>query len=89
MCHTVTKQVFEGAEDVLKILDLCDLFIRDSTLGTFKPRLTFVRTLLEHLQVKQTQIVRAEPAVLTRLQQSINALSFVHGYYTQFESKLD
>ena len=68
LCHTVTKQVFEGVEDVLKILDLCDLFIRDSTLGTFKPRLTFVRTLLEHLQVKQTQIVRAAPAVLTRLQ---------------------
>jgi len=45
LAHTVTKQVFEGNEDVLKILDLCDLYIRDSTLGTYKPRLAFINVL--------------------------------------------
>lgn len=42
LAHTITKQVFEGSDDILKVMDLCDLYIRDSTLGTYKPRLSFI-----------------------------------------------
>ena len=54
LAHTITKQVFEGDEDELKLLDLCDLFIRDSTLGTFRPRLHFIGVLLQHMKNKQS-----------------------------------
>ena len=52
LAHTITKQVFEGSEEVIKILDLLDLYIRDSTLGTFKPRLKFLTVLKDHLSNK-------------------------------------
>jgi midasin (ATPase involved in ribosome maturation) len=67
LAHTVTKQVFEGSEDVVKILDVCDLFVRDSTLGTYKPRLEFVNILKKHLQVKQSLLVKCPSKQLLRL----------------------
>lgn len=88
LAHTVTKQVFEGSEDVLKILDLCDLYVRDSTLGTFKPRLQFISVLKDHLLVKQSLVVKMSEKMSARLQKSINALEFVFTYYNQFKPKL-
>lgn len=69
--------MFEGTEEVIKILDLCDLYIRDSTLGTFKPRLGFIAILKKHLEVKQSQIVKMSDKMATKLQHTINALEFV------------
>lgn len=82
LAHTITKQVFEGTEEVIKILDLLDLYIRDSTLGTFRPRLKFLSVLKEHLLNKQSNIVRVSDTVALRLQQAINCLTFVIAYYT-------
>lgn len=67
LAHTVTKQVFEGTEDVVRILDVCDLFVRDSTLGTYKPRLEFVNILKKHLQVKQSLMLKCSSKLLLRL----------------------
>ena len=52
---------------MIKILDLLDLYIRDSTLGTFRPRLKFLLVLKEHLINKQSNIVRVSDNVATRL----------------------
>jgi hypothetical protein len=67
LAHTITKVVFDGNEDILKILDLCDLYIRDSTLGIYKPRLTFIAIMKKHLQVKQSLVVRASDKMKARL----------------------
>jgi hypothetical protein len=88
LAHTVTKQVFQGSEPTLKLLDLCDLYIRDSSLGTYKPRLSFLALLLQHLKTKKQLITRMSESMRARLDQSINALNFVHSYYSQFFPKL-
>lgn len=35
-----------------KVFELVDLFIRDSTLGQFKTRLTFIKILKQHIKAK-------------------------------------
>lgn len=58
IAHTITKQIFDGKDDMLKVMDLLDLYIRDSTLGIYRPRLRFLEILKDHLQTRQSQIVR-------------------------------
>jgi hypothetical protein len=36
----------------MKVFELLDLFMRDSSLGVFQSRLTFIRQLLSYLQSK-------------------------------------
>ena len=49
IAHTITKQIFDGKDDMLKVMDLLDLYIRDSTLGIYRPRLRFLEILKDHL----------------------------------------
>jgi midasin (ATPase involved in ribosome maturation) len=52
LAHTIERQVFELKDDVSKIFDLLDLYIRDSSLGLFETRLSFLLVLRNHLTVK-------------------------------------
>ena len=58
MSHTLERQVFDPLyykkEDKVevKVLELLDLFIRDSSLGQFKARLNFLKMLLKHFRAK-------------------------------------
>jgi len=86
------------------MFELLDLFMRDSSLGVYQSRLTFIQFLEKHFAYKlATQKVVANkgsarkqalkpPALLemvrTRLSKVVNILAFIHGYYGQFEAKL-
>jgi len=67
LAHTITKQIFDGKDDMIKVMDLLDLYIRDSTLGIYRPRLRFLEILKEHLVTRQSQIVRIAVQTATRL----------------------
>lgn len=58
LAHTLERQVFDkqyyqnvlnkGNSVELKIMEVLDLFMRDSSLGLFQARLAFVGVLREH-----------------------------------------
>ena len=64
LAHTLERQVFDrqyyiinqgvkGQQSVeSKIMEVLDLFIRDSSLGQFQARLSFLELLLEHFKAK-------------------------------------
>ena len=65
-----------------KVMDMLDLFIRDSSLGVFMSRLRFVQFLADHFEYKLTERQKSLGAeVQERLFKVVNVLKFVHAYY--------
>ena len=63
LAHTIEKQIFDEAmnlqqdkhqETELKMFDLLDLFMRDSSLGVFNTRLNFIKILLTSIEHKKS-----------------------------------
>jgi hypothetical protein len=64
LAHTLERQVFDrqyyiinqgekGQQSVeSKIMEVLDLFMRDSSLGQFQARISFLELLLEHFKAK-------------------------------------
>lgn len=87
----------------LKIFELLDLFIRDSSLGLFESRIEVIELLYHGLQKKREILEgnqsdelcvipkfsnKVRPFVCERLAKVLNILRFVLGYYGQFKGKL-
>ena len=116
IAHTLERQVFDrlyyssankklGWREKsveLQVMEVCDLFMRDSSLGQFQSRLAFLQLLLAHFKAKAKQNAsRIKPTLINllehvklnkmmtdRLTRVINVLDFVCGYYSQFREKL-
>ena len=75
------------------MLELLDLFMRDSMLGVFSGRLKFIKFLLAHFEYKQQtsylSFGKANALAKSRLNKLVNALNFIASYYNQFQAKLD
>lgn len=61
MAHTIERQVFEAryylvgqAQEAveMKVMEVMDMFMRDSSLGQFQARLAFLGMMLSHLKNK-------------------------------------
>lgn len=70
-------------ETELKIFELLDLFMRDSFLGVYQSRLSFIQTLTKYFESKTPKFWQRD-----RLQKVLNILYFVYNYYNQFQQKL-
>jgi midasin len=99
LAHTLERQVFDrqyyaaaspGVE--IKMMEVLDLFMRDSSLGLFQARLAFTALLKDHFShkraVQDRKVGRLPEHMYARLSTLVNILDFVVGYYGQFEDKL-
>lgn len=59
--------------------------MRDSNLGVFQSRLTFIRKLLNYFIAKKSIVSGVQ---LERLEKVLRILNFTVNYYAQFEPKL-
>lgn len=113
LAHTIERQVFDKAlyrkskttgkkskyelSVELKVFELLDLFIRDSSLGVYQSRLNFFKQLYSHLKLKFKLLTKQrEPSRLVRfnakltftaemeerLTKILNVLNFVYNYYS-------
>lgn len=71
----------------MKIMDVLDLFMRDSSLGQFTARLSFLELLHAHFKSKK-KYQRYSKRMSERLRVVVNVLNFVSNYYAQFREKL-
>lgn len=83
----------KGNSVELKIMEVLDLFMRDSSLGLFQARLAFIHLLRDHFEHKldianKLKKVKMPENMQKRLITVVNVLDFVTGYYGQFEEKL-
>jgi hypothetical protein len=75
----------QGEENVeFKLLELLDLFMRDSSLGVYKSRLSFIQYLREFFASKSV----SRPRMVERYKKTRCILTFIVNYYAQFEPKL-
>ncbi len=63
---------------------MLDLFVRDASLAEFKPRLQLMKMFKKELKARQVP-----DKLKPRHSKVLNVLSYVTGYYGQFEHKLD
>jgi hypothetical protein len=92
LAHTLERQVFDpklykkaNKKEMsieMKMFELLDLFIRESTLGIFSSRLRLIKFLLCHFEHKlKSYYSKKEDKVSFRLSKLVNALEFVLKYY--------
>jgi|LakMenEpi03Aug12_release.lakeMendotaPanAssembly.Ray.scaffolds.fasta_scaffold793264_1 hypothetical protein len=82
------KQNSDEQSVEIKMFELLDLFMRDSTLGLFSGRLKFIKFLLAHFEHKQQtsylSFGKSNPKTekaKVRLSKLVNALTFISNYY--------
>lgn len=72
-------------------MEVLDLFMRDSSLGQFTARLSFLQLLHSHFKSKQGSFsgLILNRKMKERLRVVVNVLNFVSSYYAQFREKLN